>query len=1468
MTDLPTTIQLAAQDIDHFLAQASCKQGPAGAYLLWPLPAGWHFGHDFPHLPPYLDNAPAQIGVSHPSLLLDLPFHQACFVFSAADQSLNEADLSGLTGEVVRGVNFLALQDTAQSSGAMVALWPAVNALTGRDMAAPRLWQGTIDDELTLFMLTSLSDGPSTLGPLTMADLSLSLLTSLADPEGATKLTLLADFTVGKSRPVRLTISATLAIGDWSQFQFEGRFEGASLANLAELSDLAGHSLEDNLPPSLQGLANYAIQSFTLGLAPTETNKITRFSFELAPTQPASWDLIAGVLAVQAPTFRLIALDPLSPGREIILTIEDNITVGGGQLDLTAQVPVVSPDGAQLPTVTATLPAGQSLPLDPFLQHILPFQTSTSDKLAITSLDVNGDFAAKEYTFDLGLSGQWPLIGQELVLEQLELSLVYSGGQKGSAAGTATATLKINDDLELTLLAEMPQSNEGWKFSGRTAPLTLSSQSLQQSVSHLFGLSWPNALGGLTLESLYVVFDAAAKDFLFLCKGQLPIESATLATTLTIDLRYQATNQFKGYFGGFCSLTLEDGDELDFELIVESGPQANTFIAAYEDKNGKSRPVSHLIAPLSPDWAKAIPPSLAFVIREAMLARRADGPNSRWLFSVGIDGNLNLSDIHLPDLPLVGSTSAANETLALSFQLRLPSKPFQADDVKALNALLPDKGLQLPETAINGTTLATLLQIGDSHLPLSLPIAANQGNSGPPLLSPPGNATSPAPPNAPAADATQSDGTQWVKVQKKFGPVHIERVGLAYREGQLMGLLDAALTAGGLTISLDGLTVSSPLSPISPTFGLHGLGIDYRNGPLELAGSFLRQATENGTEYDGLALLRTEALTLGAIGSYASLKDGSTSLFIYAVLDYPLGGPSFFFVTGLAAGFGYNRRLVMPTIDQVATFPLVVEAVNGPPSLPAGTTAQQTTITNQLTQLGSYVPVAVGENFLAIGLKFTSFKLIDSFALLVVQFGQRFEVDLLGLSTLVVPAAEASSSATPLAEAQLALRARFVPDEGILQVQAQLTNASYVLSRDCHLTGGFAFYSWFKGDKAGDFVLTLGGYHPRFTPPDYYPQVPRLGLNWRLNDNFSIKGQAYFALTGHALMAGGSLEATWQSGAVYAHFVAGADFLITWQPYHYDIELYISISAGVTVHIFGTHHLSFDAGADLHLWGPEFAGHAHVHLKVWVVTVSFDISFGGGAARLRPIDWATFGQAFLPKDSGTGALQICSVAIGGGLIRQMAEGEGAQRWIVNSKELCLTTNSVIPANRGQFGSQSVSSPNMAAVGVQPMGILAADLNSLHTVEVRYDDDARPVTDCFVVTPILKNVPAGMWAEPVLDGEFLQSPGLDEPRLVNNALSGFELRLKRPAAPDHTQAVARRDLQFETEPVPEAFQWETIPSFTVASGQQGWQQVEQTIHQNGQRDQLLAELGLDKWLIDLGQPLGQDMLAGPMVGQLE
>ena len=214
---------------------------------------------------------------------------------------------------------------------------------------------------------------------------------------------------------------------------------------------------------------------------------------------------------------------------------------------------------------------------------------------------------------------------------------------------------------------------------------------------------------------------------------------------------------------------------------------------------------------------------------------------------------------------------------------------------------------------------------------------------------------------------------------------------------------------------------------------------------------------------------KAKTLSLSAVGSFA-YYNGEPAFFLYLVVDYPLGGPPFFFVTGLAGGFGYNRSLTVPPFEELLSFPLVAQAINGPGSIDFENPAAS--VGAQLKALDKYIKLSPGSGFLAIGVKFTSFKLVDSFGLLTVAINEdNFELNLIGNSRLVVPPKE--SGLDPVAQAEIILQARFAPSEGVLSVRAELTPASYILSGNCRLTGGFAFYIWYPGPHDGDFVITL-----------------------------------------------------------------------------------------------------------------------------------------------------------------------------------------------------------------------------------------------------------------------------------------------------------------------------------------------------------------------------------------------------------
>ena len=423
---------------------------------------------------------------------------------------------------------------------------------------------------------------------------------------------------------------------------------------------------------------------------------------------------------------------------------------------------------------------------------------------------------------------------------------------------------------------------------------------------------------------------------------------------------------------------------------------------------------------------------------------------------------------------------------------------------------------------------------------------------------------------------------------------------------------------------------------------------------------------------------------------------------------------------------------------------------------------------------------------------------------------------MLGISTITSPPNISEIPTTvpfppPLVQVRFVILARFVPSEGTLKVDVKILPDSDLFDKKCQLSGGFAFYSWFKdnpkeGIQAGDFVLTLGGYHPDFIIPPHYPKVDPLPLNWQITNELSIKGSVYFALTSAAIMAGGRLEAVWQSGNLKAWFIANTNFIVAWKPYSYDAQISLRIGASYTFSIkifkWRIHKtISVEVGADLHIWGPEFAGTATVDLSI----ISFTIRFGNQSKpQPKPISWDEFKQSFLPTDK-----EVCSIAFESGLTRQLGDGESAI-WVVNPKEFCLITNSIIPIKSYSHVSQGA---NTTQLGIAPMDIKSNQFTqSEYTINITQKDKNNQsinTNNNFSFETIKKNVPLGLW------GESIQ-PNLNG-KVITDVLSGFKIKPANPPEPDTTKALSLDKLLYKESSNENPCNWKTFSKFPVKPG---------------------------------------------------
>jgi len=903
------------------------------------------------------------------------------------------------------------------------------------------------------------------------------------------------------------------------------------------------------------------------------------------------------------------------------------------------------------------------------------------------------------------------------------------------------------------------------------------------------------------------------------------------------------------------AIKIEVGDtEITFNYYNKSDNTTKDIIA-YTVENEINVEVGSLIETLSTEIAKLLPEGLrtqpiSFKNLMVINSKNPTGTTSKWLF--GLDLNLG-KGLRLDSLPLVGKglpNAIAQITIEPSLRIVAASQPFTLKEIRKFNQNLPDEIDKLPapgegqgnDTGISvprGFSLSGTLGLPDA--PNRLPVGSEeQGES--------------IPENAEGEieDSAFNLGI-WFNIEKSFGPFFLKQIGFQYGEtdnkGELAVLFDAALKVSAFTLACDDLTLTIPLDgTIEPSFSLPGVGIEYKSNNLEVAGALLRSEKEKDgfayEEYIGTAIIKFQLSSKGgkaskgfgvsAIGSY-TYYDGEPALFLYVLLEFPLVVPPCFLITGFSLGFGYNRYLKVPSIDKLTEFPLVAQAMGGVSNSETSETGEL--ITEQLSKLDKYITLSPGSGFVAIGLKFTCFKMVDCFALLTIAFGEGFEMNLLGIASMKVPTpAEDSKSFSCIAQVTMLLRARFSLDEGVISVEAQLAPDSYLLSSACRLTGGFAVYFWFDGPHAGDFVITLGGYHPAFKKPAHYPRVPRLGFTWQLGSVLSLKGEMYFALCAHAIMAGCRLEASFRLGSLWANFIAEAHFLISWKPYYYDILIQVRIEAGLGW--LGPVGL----GVKLHLWGPEFGGTA----TFWIIFIKVTIEFGDRSSRLpTPIDWSTFKTSFLPSDTA-----VCTITVTQGLVRQLEQADGNPLFIVNAKEFELVTNSAIPTKQASYYAEPLTKGQANThFGARSMGVSDGDLETTHNIQITRNG-AEVNKGEFSFEPATQNTPTGLWGDARVTSsrgtERLLPPEANEQQFLDNTLSGFRIVPGKPPAPGNTQSIEVTKLQYDIEPTKNPYAWKNIPAFSAQSAADANRRttIKNSIASTStnQRNQLLQSLG--------------------------
>lgn len=594
--------------------------------------------------------------------------------------------------------------------------------------------------------------------------------------------------------------------------------------------------------------------------------------------------------------------------------------------------------------------------------------------------------------------------------------------------------------------------------------------------------------------------------------------------------------------------------------------------------------------------------------------------------------------------------------------------------------------------------------------------------------------------------ASSGDGLTWSPLQIALGPVTLSAIGVGYSSGGVALGITGSLALGPLGITLQQFAIAVPLSndPI-PSFSLGGLGVDYDGGGISVEGAFQTlQPPPAGTSsaYDGLLSVTAESFDFSAVGAYAVLDDGSTSLLAIADVAADIGGPPFFTVTGFCGGFGYNRALQLPPIAQAQSFPLLAVAdgqmsFGGLSDLPKIEQA-----------LAAYMAPQEGQDWGAAGITFSSFGVVQGVLMLAIAAGVQTEFALLGSASLVLPQDED----TPRVNVAIDIEASYIPSAGTLTVLGQIAPNSYIIDPSFVLSGGFAVCAWFDASAhPGDFVATIGGYANDYSPPTWYPVVPRLQLAWQdAGSSLSVTGDAYFAVVPNSLMLGVGMQAIWQKGSIHASFTAQADFAFGWAPFFYQADIGVMFSVTATIDLaITTIDLAVTIGAQLDIGGPPFGGSALIDLSV----ISFTIDFGQRNPAPPALDWASFSSSFLPAAAGSGdhaaqARMDADAAVTAGIIISVASGQmntsaavAAGLTLVDGEKASFSVALSVPATSVTGAGTTPTSLDGLQIGIAPME--QSSVTSVVALSVS-PYGKSPTVSLVAMSPVTGSVPAAMY----------------------------------------------------------------------------------------------------------------------------
>ncbi|MFI9503317.1 DUF6603 domain-containing protein [Nocardia sp. NPDC052566] len=473
-----------------------------------------------------------------------------------------------------------------------------------------------------------------------------------------------------------------------------------------------------------------------------------------------------------------------------------------------------------------------------------------------------------------------------------------------------------------------------------------------------------------------------------------------------------------------------------------------------------------------------------------------------------------------------------------------------------------------------------------------------------------------------------------------------------------------------LTAALDGLGVGVPMllpdrfgagTDVLPTLPT-GMGIGLLLGPVS-GGGFFQQRP--GDAYAGGIDVNLGVLQVKAFG-LLQLPSGGKPLSLLVLLGAEFPYP------GIQLGFGFAIDAVggLVGINRRADTDRLRELVSGGNAdrilFPGNAIARADEIVGALE--GSF-PVARGRFLVGPMLRITwGGRLVSVAVAVIMELPDPMRVLILGRALIALP-----DPAAPLIRLQASVFGRIDPGVPVVEFLVSLAG-SWIVGMP--VTG--EIYALFRGGDNPAFVLSAGGFHPKYTRPPGVPQLQRLAMDIG-GGVLGLRAESYLALTSNSLQFGAKLHLDATVAECGLEGWLGLDALFVWEP---TLTFSAHVYAGVAVLAFGERLAGI--GLDFTLEGPapwHAFGRGSIEVLFWEVSLDFDVRWGDPALPVRSTEKIPdlVRTALARRDAWALARPASERA--GIRLTDTAKQELAQGVVAHADSTVRVTQSVVPLNK-------------------------------------------------------------------------------------------------------------------------------------------------------------------------------------------